>query len=40
LQEAAYKLKPTGYYEAMFKDSEPSHIFELRERFYKQLKEN
>jgi len=40
LQEAAYKLKPTGYYEAMFKDSEPSHIFELREQFYKQLKEN
>ena len=40
LQEAAYKLKPTGYYEAMFKDSEPSHIFELREQFYKQFKEN
>ena len=39
LQEAAYKLKPTGYYEAMFKDSEPSHIFELREEFYKRLKE-
>jgi hypothetical protein len=39
LQEAAYKLKPTGYYEAMFKDAEPDHIFELRETFYKQLKE-
>jgi len=40
LQEAANKLKHTNYYQLVFGDREPDHVFETREHFYNQLLEN
>ncbi len=37
LQKAVHKLKATKYYSFVFNDDEPSHVFKLREQFYKQL---
>ena len=40
LQEAANKLKHTNYYQLVFGDREPDHVFGTREYFYNQLLEN
>ena len=40
LQEAANKLKHTNYYQLVFGNREPDHVFETREHFYNQLLEN
>ena len=39
LHEAAYKLERTDYYQSVFGESNPDHVFKTRELFYNKLKE-
>tara|TARA_R100000700_G_scaffold30412_1_gene37389 strand:- start:164 stop:715 length:552 start_codon:yes stop_codon:yes gene_type:complete len=38
LQQAAYNLERTEYYESVFGDRNPEHVFKTRERFYNKLR--